>query len=232
VSFKFFKDWISSWRAYLAEFIGTFVFVFISAGSVLVNIFYGDVGIIGIAFATGMIISALMFSVSKLSGAHFNPAVTLALWLAQKIKGSLAFFYILAQISGGFAAAGVLLWIFGPDAREFSLGGPVLGVGVSTQAAVIIEALLTAILVFVYFAMTVSRNSSVSFSPIAVGAIYTISIFFAGSLTGGAINPAKALGTLVISESYSNLVIWVIGPATGSIFGIIYDFLFLRKGKK
>lgn len=232
MSFSYLRNLFLPWRAYLAEFIGTFIFVLISAGSVLVSNFYGDIGIVGVAFACGMIISALMFAMFKLSGAHFNPAITLALWLAQKIKGSLAFFYILAQISASFAAAGVLLWIFGPDAREFSLGGPVLGVGVSTQAAVIIEAFLTAILVFTYFSMIVSRNSSASFSPIAIGMIYTLSVLFAGALTGGAINPAKVLGPLVISESYTNLAIWIIGPATGSIFGIVYEFLFLRKGKK
>ena len=232
MNFKFLKDWVSGWRAYLAEFLGTFVVVFVICGTTLSNIFYGDFGVLGIALASGSAYAGMMFAMLKFSGAHFNPAVTLALWLAQKIKGSLAFFYILAQISAGFAAAGVLFWIFGSEAREFSLGGPVLGVGVSLQAAVVIEALLTAILVFVYFAMTVSRNSSASFSPIAVGAIYTISVFFAGSLTGGTINPAKVLGPLVISGSYNNIAIWIIGPAAGSIFGIVYDFLFLRKGKK
>ena len=225
-------SWFLPWRAYLAEFLGTFVFVFIASGVVLVNIFYGDIGTIGIAFTTGLVISAMMFAAAQFSGGHFNPAITLALWIVQKIKGGQAVFYVIFQLLASFAAAGFLFWLFGASAREFSLGGPVLGAGVNTQTAVIIEAVLTAILVFVYLGTMVGRNGPVSFGPLTVGMVYTISVFFAGSLTGGAINPARVLGPLVISESYTNLAIWIIGPATGSIFAVIYDFLFLRRVKK
>ena len=225
-------SWFMPWRAYLAEFLGTFVFVLIASGVTLTNIFFSDMGSFGVAFATGLALSSMIYAVFHLSGGHLNPAVTLAVWLAQKISSRVAVFYILAQILASLAAAGVLLWIFGPDARQFSLGGPVIGVGVSTGTAVIVEAILTATLIFAVFATMIDKRGSANFGPLVVGLVLTVSAIFAGSLTGAALNPARAFGPLVISKSYNSLAVWIIGPATGSLFGIIYDFLFLRKGKE
>ncbi|OGE07368.1 hypothetical protein A2W70_03185 [Candidatus Curtissbacteria bacterium RIFCSPLOWO2_02_41_11] len=226
------KSWFTPWRAYLAEFLGTFVFVFIASGATLTNIFFNDIGGVGVALATGLALTSMIYAVVHLSGGHLNPAVTLAIWFSQKINGGVASFYIIAQLLASLAAAGVLLWIFGPDARQFSLGGPVIGAGVSIKIAVVIEAILTAILVLAVFATMVDKRGAVSFGPLVVGLVLTVSAIFAGSLTGAALNPARAFGPLIISQSYSNLAVWIIGPATGSIFGLIYDFLFLRKSAR
>lgn len=232
VKLKFLKDWFSDWRAYLAEFLGTFVVVLIICGTVLVNNINQDVGILGIALVSGFIYGAMMFATVHLSGGHLNPAITLALWLSQKIKGATAFFYVVCQLLASFAAAGFLLLIFGQNAKEFLLGGPVVGVGVSLQNALIIEAVLTAILVFAYFATLVDRRGPVSFGPLVVGFVYLVSGIFATSLSGAVLNPARALGPAVISRSFDTLVIWIVGPAAGGLFGIVYDFLFLKKTSK
>ena len=216
----------------MAEFLATFVFVLIASGATLTNIFFSDIGGIGVALATGLALTSMIYAVFHLSGGHLNPAVTLAVWLAQKISSRVAVFYIIAQILASLAAAGLLLWIFGPDARQFSLGGPVIGVGVSVKTAVIVEAILTATLIFAVFATMIDKRGSVNFGPLVVGLVLTVSAIFAGSISGAALNPARAFGPLVISKSYSDLAVWIIGPATGSIFGIIYDFLFLRKSAR
>lgn len=226
------KEWASPWRAYLAEFLGTFVFVLVASGAVLSNIFYSEIGTVGISLATGLAITSMMYATVHISGGHLNPAVTVALWLSQKIKGNMAVFYIIAQILASFAAAGIILLIFGSTGREFSLGGPIFNEGVSQQTGLIVEAILTAVLVFAVFATMVDRRGPVSFGPLVVGLVVVIASLFALPLSGAALNPARAIGPEVLSGSYQFLAIWIIGPLAGSLFGLIYDFAFLRKGTK
>ena len=230
-SWRFLKTWLSPWRAYVAEFLGTFVFVFISSGAVLTNIFFGEVGLLGVALVTGLSITTMMLATVNISGGHLNPAVTLALWLSQKVRGTVAVFYMCAQILASFTAAGLLLFFFGTDSLQYKLGGPALGAGISDQTGLVIEATLTAILVFVVFATLVDKRGSVSFGPLAVGLIVLIAGVFAGPLTGAVLNPARALGPLLISGS-SDITVWIVGPATGALFGLVYDFLFLGGGRK
>ena len=216
----------------MAEFLGTFVFVFVSCGVTLANLFYVDIGVLGVALTSGLVYTAMLFATINSSGGYLNPAVTLALWLVQKMKGHLVFFYVLAQLLASFAAAGLLILIFSPSAKEFSLGGPVLATGVSQQTAVIIEAILTAIIVFTVFATIVDKKNSTGFGPLAIGLVVCGASIFAVSITGAAFNPARALGPLILSRSYESVVVWIIGPLAGSLFGIVYELLFLRKGKK
>ncbi|OGE03892.1 hypothetical protein A3F45_03120, partial [Candidatus Curtissbacteria bacterium RIFCSPHIGHO2_12_FULL_41_17] len=223
VNFSFLGEWVSHWRAYLAEFLGTFVFVLIASGAVLSNVFYSEIGTVGIALATGLSITSMMYATLHISGAHLNPAVTVALWLAQKIKGNLAFFYVISQILASFAAALVILLIFGSSSREFALGGPVLAESVSGQTGLVVEAILTAVLVFAVFATLVDRRGTVSFGPLVVGLVVTIASLVALPITGAAINPARAIGPEVLSGSYQALAIWIIGPLAGSLFGLVYD---------
>ena len=227
-----FKYPLLDWRAYFAEFLGTFVFVFVASLAVLSNSFYGEVGSLGIALATGLALSAMIFSTVSISGGHLNPAVTLSFWLTQKIGAASCIFYILAQLLGSLVAASSLLLIFGDRALKFSLGGPVLGADVTMQIAVILEAILAAVLIFAVFATMVDRRGPVSFGPLVVGLVVIVASIAAGPLTGAALNPARALGPLVMSNQLDALGVWIIGPLTGSLFGIIYEFVFLRKGKK
>jgi len=232
VNFSFLGQWVNPWRAYLAEFLGTFVFVLIASGAVLSNVFYSEIGTLGIALATGLSITSMMYATVHISGAHLNPAVTVALWLAQKIKGSSAFFYVIAQIFASFAAAAVVLLIFGNSAKEFVLGGPSVGASVSQQTALVIESILTAVLVFAFFATIVDRRGPIIFGPLVVGFVVVIASLFTLPISGAALNPARAIGPEVLSGSFQSLAIWIIGPLAGSLFGLVYEFLFLRKGKK
>ncbi len=232
MNFGFVHDWISPWRAYFAEFLGTFVFVFVASSAVLSNNFYGDIGTVGVALATGLSLSAMVFATVSISGGHINPAVTLALWLTQKIEAARAIFYILAQVLASFAAGGAVFFLYGQRAMELSLGGPMLASGVSMQTAVILEAILTAVLVFSVFATMVGKQGPGSFGPLVVGLVVVVASIATGPVTGAALNPARALGPLVMSGKFDTLAVWVVGPAAGSLFGIIYEVVFLRKGKK
>lgn len=220
------------WRAYVAEFLGTFVFVFVASGSVLTNIFFGDVGVLAQALAAGLVLGAMIFATAAISGGHLNPAVTFSFWLSGKISAVNAVFYIASQVLASFAAGGALLYIFGDRAASFNLGAPILGADVGIQVALILEAVLTAALVFAVFATVVDRRGPVSFGPLVIGLVVVGGGIFAGPITGAALNPARAIGPAVISGSFTNLPIWILGPLAGSLFGLVYEFLFLRKTSK
>ena len=228
VSFNFLKDW----RLYLAEFLGTFVFVFIASTVIVVSNLYNDIGLISVSLAIGFSYAAMVFITAHISGGYLNPAITVSLWLAQRLSGLKAFFYLFSQLIGSFAAAGVLLLIFKNSALQFVLGAPTLGLNISPENAIIVEAILTAILVFAVFGTMIDRNGPVSFGPLVLGLVVVSETIIALQISGAALNPARALGPLVISKSYANLAIWVIGPLVGSFFGIFYEAVFIKKPKK
>lgn len=229
MKFSFLKNWVSPWRAYLAEFLGTFVFVFISCGAVLSYIFYGEIGVVGAAVATGLAYCAMMYATVHISGGHINPAITLASWLAQKTSGATAVFYVCAQIVAGIAAAGLLVYIFGQEAGEFSLGGPTVFSDIETSRALIVEVALAATVVFAYFATMVDRRGPTSFGPLVMGLMISAATLMALPISGASLNPARAVGPAVVSQVYDSLAVAVVGPLTGSLVGIIYDWLFLKK---
>ncbi|OGE09147.1 hypothetical protein A3A60_01190 [Candidatus Curtissbacteria bacterium RIFCSPLOWO2_01_FULL_42_26] len=226
------KEISSDWRAYLAEFLATLAFVFITCLAVLSNQFYGQIGDVGVALAIGFSYAALVFASAHIAGGYLNPAVTLALWLAGRMSHIKAVFLIIAQIAASFAAAALIYWIFGSNAQRFFLGMPSVGIGIEMAGAIAIEAILTAALVFVVFATAVDRRGPVSFSALALGLYVTCATIAALAISGAVLNPARAIGPAVLSQSYESLAVWLIGPVTGSLFGPLYEVVFLRKGKK
>lgn len=212
--------------------MGTFVFVLISSGAVLSSVFTNDINGVGVAIATGLILAAMVYSTVGISGGHLNPAVTLALWFAEKISALNAIFYICFQLVASISASYLLLWIYGQKSIEFFLGGPVLGADVTVQVAIAVEAILSAVLVFSVFATLVDKRGPVSFGPLVIGLVVLTSGIFAGPLTGAALNPARAVGPLLVSGSYLSILVWVIGPITGSLAGVLYKYLFLTSSKK
>ena len=229
---KHLKEAYTSWRAYIAEFFGTFVFVFVSLGAILSGIFFGEIGVLGIAIASGFIYAAMVFATVHVSGGHINPAITLSLWFTHKISTLVALLYVVSQIAAGFAAAGLLLLIFGTRALDFSLGAQVSGGGISLQGAIIVETVLATILVYTFYSTMVDRRGPVSFGPLALGFVVCASFLIGGSLSGAVLNPSKVLGASVISGTYDNLPAWIVGPLVGSVFGIVYEFAFLKKKAK
>lgn len=226
------KTWFADWRSYLAEFLGTFIFLLLSGWVVLAKFLYAGINELEIAIAIGFAYAACVYATANLSGGFLNPALTLALWLSQKLSGTKTVFFIIFQILASFAAGLVLLLIFGANALQFGLGGPALGVNVSLQTAVLAEALMTAGLVFVTFATMVDKMGPVSFGPLVLGLILVGETIAALPISGAAFNPARAIGPAVLAKSVDSLAVWIIGPLLGSLFGIVYAFLFLKKAAK
>lgn len=232
VSFKFLDDFISPWRAYVAEFLGTLLFVFISTAVVVADSLYGGVGKVGEALAIGLLYLTFVYSTVNLSGGYLNPAITLSLWLSQKVSGAKAVGLVMAQILASVGAALVVFLVFGAWAEQFTYGMPSLGLGIGAETAIALEAILTASLVFVVFATTVDNKGPVSFGPLTLGALVgSISLVF-GPLTGGIANVARIVGPAVFSGSYSQVFIYVMGGLIGSLFALIYEMVFLKKSSR
>src|SRR5262249_23706343 len=151
-----------------------------------------------------------IYGFGSISGAHFNPAITLAAWVRQRIANDLVFGYIVAQLLGALAAALVLSIIFPDEVGLAQLGTPALGPRISALQGFAIEAAITFLLAVVV--LTSVRSSNHAFAGLAIGGTLTGLILFAGPLTGAAANPARYLGPAIISRNIDDLWLYLVAP--------------------
>jgi len=219
----------------VAEFLGTFALVFFGAGAICTERFLQGAGggLLATALASGLAIAVMSIALSHVSGAHFNPAVTIGFWITKRMSTMEVLGYWLAQMLGGIVAAFCLKAILPrEDAWQPVLGGtPDLVRDFTRLPAMGLEALITFFLVLIYFATTSEDNlDSRSLSGLAVGLVYTIGILVAAPFTGAALNPARAFGPALASTHWSNQGVYWVGPiAGGCLAGLIYDALYARK---
>ena len=199
----------------LAEFLGVFFLCFFGIGAIT-----NDAGLTGIALAHGIAIFVAIAAFGHISGAHFNPAVTVALASTKRIAAVDAAFYIIAQLLGGLVAAYVANLAFG----SFS-GVPALGDGVSSSTGIIIEAITTFVLMITIMGVAVdSRGSFSAVNGLPIGLVIAGDIFFAGPVTGAAMNPARWFGPALVNGDLSNAVVWIVGPIVGALVAaLVYD---------
>ncbi len=212
-----------------AEFVGAFALVFISAGAIIAAGPILEPGIVGIALAYGLVVAVMVSAVGHISGGHFNPAITLGFLVTGRLHPLLAVVYWIAQFAGAIAAAALLRWIFN-DANEGNLGAPILNPGIQPEAGLIIEALLTFFLVWVFFATAADpRGTFKSIAGLAIGFAVAMGVLMGGSLTGAMMNPARALGPELLANSWDDFWIWYIGPLAGAVIAAVaYEMLYLR----
>jgi len=212
----------------LAEFIGTFTFVFIGAGAAtVVGNGVGLPGITAIAFAHGLTIMVFAFAYGPVSGGHMNPAVTVGVLAAGAMRSGEAVGYIVSQVVGGIVGALLLRAVLGGAAA--GLGTPalahdlVLGAATLTVTAsvgFVIEAVLAFFLVTVVLSTAVAGRAG-NLAPLAIGMTLTFNIIMAGALTGAAFNPARALGPMVATGNFADAWLYLIAPIVGAIVAAI-----------
>lgn len=215
---------------YLAEGFGTFIFVLVAAGSLLAQEQTGMLGIVGIALAHAFALSAVIYSAWHISGAHLNPAITLAQALTGHIQPLVAGGYILAQLIGSVGAALVLKFIFvGVSAQAF-LGDVSLGTNVSPVTGIIVEAIFTFGLAWVVYGATISKKAASGFGGIAAGMILGAAVLVVGHITGAALNPARSFGPALIAIHWEYHFIYWIGPFIGAILaGVLSHFVIEKR---
>lgn len=195
-----------------AEFTGTFVLVLAGTGAVVANeVSGGAVSHVGIALAFGLAILTMAYAVGDVSGGHFNPAVTLGLWLARKFPGRSVGAYVGAQTAGALVASATLWCLFGNVA---SLGATTPAGPLAQSFA--IEALATAALMFVVLNVTSGAKETGAFGGIAVGAVITLGVMFAGPVSGGSMNPARSLAPALFSGALAPLWVYLLAPCVGA----------------
>ena len=200
-------------REVLAEFIGTFTLIFMGTGAVIVNqVSQGAVTHLGISGVFGAVVAALIYALGHISGAHLNPAVTLALWQGGFFRRHRVFPYILAQILGAIVASSLLLIIFGPVAKL----GATLPLNDNWQQSFVLEIILTFILMLVIFGAAVDPRSHQSFAGLAIGLTVGLEAACMGPITGASMNPARSFGPALLSGIWQHQWLYWIAPIIGA----------------
>jgi MIP family channel proteins len=218
-------------RAAAAELLGSFLVVFVSAGSV-VTAGAGGGGVVGVALASGFAFAAALTTTLPRSGGGVNPALTAAFWIAGRLTSVRAAAYVSAQLLGAIVA-GLLLRLTIPEAmwRPSALGAPLLPRDVGAGPAAVLEAILTFALTTTAFAILVDdRGRTRALAGLMLGLVLAAATLVAWPLTGAALNPARALGPELASGTWSNWWVYWIGPGAGAVIAAVaYWSLFLRE---
>jgi aquaporin Z len=224
-------------RKYVAELVGTAALVFMGCGSAVIA---GQrIGYLGISFAFGLTVLAMVYAIGNISGCHINPAITVAMFVAGKIKSKDAVAYIIAQCVGAIIGAGILL-IVARGLPTYSIAASGLGQngygskspgGYSMLASFIAEVVLTALFLFVIFGST-SKNAPQGFAGISIGLTLVLIHIVGIPITGTSVNPARSLGPAVFVQGEALTQLWLFwaAPIIGAVIAALaWKFLFEQK---
>ena len=222
--------------AAVAETLGTFILIYggtaVAVAASLARPVAGpayDSLATPLAFGFALLIVAA--ALGHVSGAHVNPAVTIGLAVARVFPWRYVPAYVIAQILGAVLGS-LATWVtFGPPGRDTAqLGATTPAAGVGAGTAVLVEALVTFVLVFVVVSVATDERVHSSVAPIAVGMALAVGVLVAGPVTGGAVNPVRALGPALVAGQFTALWAYIVGPLVGGIIAALLYHRFLAKG--
>ncbi|WP_396268584.1 aquaporin Z [Ideonella sp.] len=218
-------------KAYGAEFFGTFWLVLGGCGSaVLAAAFPGvGIGLHGVSLAFGLTVLTMAYAIGHISGCHLNPAVSIGLWVGGRFDGSKLLPYIVAQVLGAVAAAGVL-YLIASGKAGFSLSGGFASNGFgehspggySMTAALVTEVVLTAFFLFVIMGST-DKRAPAGFAPIAIGLCLTLIHLISIPVTNTSVNPARSTGVALFVGDWALSQLWLfwVAPIVGAAIGAL-----------
>jgi MIP family channel proteins len=221
-------------RVALAEAIGTFVLVLAIAAAVVAATLADPIAgaaysSLAVPVAGGIALAVLAASLGPISGAHLNPAVTVGLALNRKFPWSRVPVYVLAQLVGAVGAALMVWWVYGPNARSVAhLGATVPAPGVDAWQAFGVEAVVTFVLVLVVVAVATGARAQASIAPLAIGAALAAAIEISGPISGAGVNPARALGPMIVAGVFTDWWVYLIAPLVGGALAAMLYIRFLR----
>jgi aquaporin Z len=210
-----------------AEAIGTFMLVLVGPGAAAVDRFIpGSVSHTGVALAFAFVLVAAVYALGHVSGAHFNPAVTIGFWLSRRFPGSDAGPYVAAQLAGAIGAALLLRMLLG-EAAVGSVTTTILPV----QSTLAVEGILTFFLMLVIMAVATDARVTGAVAGLAIGATIGGEALMAGPLTGASMNPARSFGPALANAAWSAHWIYWVAPIVGAGLAVFtYDYL--RQGTR
>lgn len=204
-----------------AEALGTFALVFFGCGAIVVDSEGGGLGDVGIALAFGLVVMTMVFAFADVSGAHINPAVTLALAARRRFPWAAVPGYWGAQVAGAIAAAIVLRAALGDIANL----GATTPAGTDAQSFVW-EVVMTAALLVVIVAVATRPHMTIGPAAFAIGGTIALASLVGGPVSGASLNPARSLGPALVSGESDSLWIYLTAPLLGGVLGaLVYDAL-------
>ncbi|HMZ88309.1 MAG TPA: aquaporin [Chitinophagales bacterium] len=211
-------------RNYVAEALGTFAILFFGTGAAIVDsITGGTVSHVGISVTFGFTVMSMIYVFGNTSGAHFNPAVTIAFYFSGRFPGKEILPYVIAQFLGAIAGSGLLLFLF-PDAAT---RGETVPSGDVLQAFVL-ECVLTFFLMLTIIHVAHGSKEQGMFAGLAIGSVVLMAALFAGPICGASMNPARSLAPALMSGNLQSIWIYLTAPVLGAV-GAVLGWKWLRR---
>lgn len=204
-------------KRYIAEILGTFALIFCGTGAIIIN--QESAGVVthpGIAFTFGLIVMVMIYALGPVSGAHFNPAVTLAFAAARRFPVSQVLPYVTSQAAGAFLASATLRVLF----EQNDLLGTTIPAGTVLQAFVF-EFILTFFLMLVIVNVATGSKEQGMFAGLAIGSTVLLEAMFAGPISGASMNPIRSIAPAVVSGHLEHLWVYIFAPILGACFAIL-----------
>ena len=204
-------------KNYISEFIGTFAMIFCGTGAMTINeVTGGDVTHVGIGITWGLIVMAMIYAFGEISGAHFNPAVSIAFAYAKKFSWKEVPKYIFFQVAGAFAASLLLMWLF---PKSELLGATIPSVDV--WRAFVLELILTFFLMVVIINVSTGSKEIGMMAGIAIWSVVLLEALFAGPITNASMNPARSLAPNIVSGNIKGLWLYILAPIIGALLAVV-----------
>ncbi|XP_050259628.1 probable aquaporin NIP-type [Quercus robur] len=204
----------------IAEVIGMYFVIFAGCGSIVVNKIYGSVTFPGICVTWGLIVMVMIYSVGHISGAHFNPAVTITFAIFCRFPYKQVPLYIVAQLMGSILASGTLALVFAVDTPTPNAYFGTVPIGSNCQSLVL-EIVISFLLLFVISGVGTDDRATGELGGIVTGMTILLNVLVAGPISGASMNPARSIGPAVVKHVYKGLWVYVVGPIIGTIAGAL-----------
>jgi len=204
-------------KKYWAELLGTYILVFVGCGAIIINnVTDGMVSHLGIGLSFGIVVMTIIYAIGDVSGAHINPAVTIAFALAKRLEKKLILPYVSFQIAGAILASATLFYMF-PDAKTM---GETLPRDNNLMQSFILELILSFILMFIILSVSTGAKEKGITAALAIGGVVAFAAIFAGPISGASMNPARSIGPAIFAGDLIHLWIYIVATILGAILSV------------
>ena len=206
-----------AYKKYFAEFLGTLGLVFFGTGAICIDVISnGMIGHAGIAMAFGLAVIAMIYAFGEISGAHINPAVTIAFWLAKRFEGKAVLPYIAAQLLGALAGSLLLLLLF-PELSDYGSTLPKF----SVWQSFLLEVILSYFLMLVILHVSTGSKEKGVLAGLAIGLTVGLEALIGGPISGASMNPFRSIAPAIVSGNYQSLWLYIASPVIGMVLATL-----------